>query len=157
MKHPEEIQPENGTGPNEESGRQACEQAEDVSLTPKDASAKSTQEPAAASQDENTPTVADLVDGNLMGQLQEMGFSEARAGRALLATREGPATVEAALAWLEEHEDDSDVDRPLTSEELAAYKPSKKTPLTEEEAQRLAYELQKKLREVGLQGLESRV
>lgn len=79
-----------------------------------------------------------------------MGFSEARAGRALLALRGGPSTVEAALAWIEEHEDDSDVDNPLTAEELAAYKPAKKTPLTEEEAQRLAYELQKRLREVRL-------
>lgn len=78
-----------------------------------------------------------------------MGFSEARAGRALLAIRGGPATLEAALAWVEEHENDSDMDLPLTTEELAAYKPSRKTPLTQEEAQRLAYELQKKLREVG--------
>ncbi|XP_026193165.1 UBX domain-containing protein 1-A [Cyclospora cayetanensis] len=76
-----------------------------------------------------------------------MGFSEARAGRALLATKDGSATLEAALAWLEEHEDDSGIDEPLTVEELAARKSAEKTPLTEEEAQRRAYELQKKLRE----------
>lgn len=77
-----------------------------------------------------------------------MGFSEARAGRALLATRGGPATLETALSWIEEHEGDSDIDDPLTPEELATHKPAKKTPLSEEEAQRMAYELQKKLREV---------
>ncbi|OEH79365.1 uba ts-n domain-containing protein [Cyclospora cayetanensis] len=100
-----------------------------------------------ATQGEASPSLSSIVDPNLLSQLHEMGFSEARAGRALLATKDGSATLEAALAWLEEHEDDSGIDEPLTVEELAARKSAEKTPLTEEEAQRRAYELQKKLRE----------
>lgn len=87
------------------------------------------------------------VGPQLLTQLMDMGFGEARAGRALLATKK-QANVEAALSWIEAHEGDSDIDEPLTAEELAAHKSSKRTPLTEEEAQRLARELQKKLREV---------
>ncbi|CDJ34825.1 UBA/TS-N domain-containing protein, putative [Eimeria mitis] len=147
MKHPEETTPQNDTTPTREEIPGSGGHAEDASLAPKADSADSTQEAAAAVQDEDPPTLTCLVDVNLLGQLQEMGFSEARAGRALLAIRGGPVTVEAALAWIEEHEEDSDLDQPLTAEELASYKGPKKTPLTEEEAQRLAYELQKKLRE----------
>lgn len=76
-----------------------------------------------------------------------MGFGEARAGRALLAIK-GQATLESALSWIESHEDDSDIDEPLTEEILSKHKTPAKSPLSEEEAQRLAYELQKKLREV---------
>lgn len=76
----------------------------------------------------------------------DMGFTEARAGRALLETKN--SNVEAALSWLEERQDETDLDKPLTAEELAEHKPQTKAPLSEEEAQRIAYELQKKIREV---------
>ncbi|KAL8443945.1 hypothetical protein Emed_006488 [Eimeria media] len=92
------------------------------------------------------PTLADLVDSNLLSQLTEMGFSEGRAGRALLATKSTP-NMEAALAWIESNEGDEDLDEPITAEELASHKTPAKSPLSEEEAQRLAYELQKRLRE----------
>ncbi|KAL8450869.1 hypothetical protein Emag_002975 [Eimeria magna] len=95
---------------------------------------------------DNPPALADLVDVNLLSQLTEMGFSEGRAGRALLATKSTP-NMEAALAWIESNEDDENLDEPLTAEELAAHKAPAKSPLSEEEAQRLAYELQKRLRE----------
>lgn len=147
MNYSGETQHGNDTRPNDGEDEGACGQPTDASLAPQNDSAEPTKEVVDVAQDATSPALADLVDVNLLGQLQEMGFSEARAGRALLALRGGPSTVEAALAWIEEHEDDSDVDNPLTAEELAAYKPAKKTPLTEEEAQRLAYELQKRLRE----------
>lgn len=93
-----------------------------------------------------TVALADVVDTGLFSQLLEMGFNEARAGRALLATKD-QANLEAALSWIESHEDDSDIDEPLTAEEFAVHKPRANSPLSEEEAQRLAYELQKKIRE----------
>lgn len=99
-----------------------------------------------AEKDHSAVTLADLVDASLLSQLMEMGFSEARAGRALLATKK-QANVEAALSWIEAHEDDTDIDEPLTEEQLAAHKPARKSPLTEQEAQLLARELQRKLRE----------
>lgn len=88
-----------------------------------------------------------MIGLQLLNQLLDMGFNEARAGRALLATK-GQANLEAALSWIESHEDDCDIDEPLTAEELSAHKAPPKSPLSEEEAQRLAYELQKRLREV---------
>ncbi|KAL8428902.1 hypothetical protein ACSSS7_006910 [Eimeria intestinalis] len=66
--------------------------------------------------------------------------------RALLATKNTP-NMEAALAWIESTENDEELDEPITAEELSAHKPPAKSPLSEEEAQRLAYELQKRLRE----------
>eukprot|EP00803_Ostreobium_quekettii_P000221 evm.model.scf_434.5 EVM.evm.TU.scf_434.5 scf_434:72530-77027(-) len=44
-------------------------------------------------------------------QLVEMGFSETRATKALVLVRNG--SVDAALQWLAEHEDDPDIDEPL--------------------------------------------
>ncbi|KAL8272561.1 hypothetical protein Esti_003560 [Eimeria stiedai] len=95
---------------------------------------------------DNPPALVDIVDSSLLSQLTEMGFSEGRAGRALLATKSTP-NMEAALAWIESNEGDEDLDEPITAEELAAHKTPAKSPLSEEEAQRLAYELQKRLRE----------
>ncbi|KAL8431782.1 hypothetical protein Efla_005004 [Eimeria flavescens] len=147
----QEAQPEVTSPENTAAKAEEAKDAEEANGTsPQDAgdAAETGEPPSASALDswDSVPTLADLVDSSLLSQLLEMGFTEARAGRALLATKGSP-NIEAALAWIESHEEDSDIDEPLTAEELAAHKQPSKTPLSEEEAQRLAYELQKKLRE----------
>lgn len=143
MEHGKEVEakPDNGA---EATGGIVAQDVTDVepiaeAKPPEDADAE-------AQENGGVPALSELVDSDLLNQLLEMGFKEARAGRALLATK-GQANLEAALSWIESHEDDSDIDEPLTAEQLLAHKAPPKSPLSEEEAQRLAYELQKRLRE----------
>ncbi|KAF8394067.1 hypothetical protein HHK36_020271 [Tetracentron sinense] len=49
------------------------------------------------------------VDKNMLGELEEMGFPTARAIRALHYS--GNASLEAAINWIVEHENDSDIDQ----------------------------------------------
>lgn len=90
----------------------------------------------------------------ILQQLLEMGFSEGASARALLATR-GDSAVESAVAWLELHAADEGLDLPLTEQEAEALRESAESrpSLSEEEAQRKAYELQRKVRMVSLSAL----
>jgi hypothetical protein len=51
------------------------------------------------------------VPAELLTTLTEMGFSVARATRALYAT--GTDTAEVAVNWIMEHQEDADIDEPL--------------------------------------------
>ncbi|RRT68936.1 hypothetical protein B296_00013246 [Ensete ventricosum] len=58
------------------------------------------------------------VDSDLLGQLESMGFPTARATRALhysgtilLYSVLGNSSIEAAINWVAEHEDDPDIDQ----------------------------------------------
>lgn len=51
------------------------------------------------------------VKPDLLRELLEMGFSEARAARGLHFS--GNSTLEGAINWLAEHEKDADIDEPL--------------------------------------------
>lgn len=59
----------------------------------------------------DTHQVPVQVDEQQLKELTEMGFGEARAARALHCS--GGGGVEAAVAWLAEHEGDADLDEPL--------------------------------------------
>lgn len=48
------------------------------------------------------------VDKRLLCQLEEMGFPEARATRALHFS--GNSSIEAAISWIIDHENDADID-----------------------------------------------
>jgi uncharacterized UBP type Zn finger protein len=51
------------------------------------------------------------VQEDLLKELLEMGFTEARAARGLHFS--GNSSVEGAINWLSEHETDADLDTPL--------------------------------------------
>ncbi|KFH14566.1 PUB domain-containing protein [Toxoplasma gondii MAS] len=93
----------------------------------------------------NPAFVAQHISMEQADQLVDFGFPRLRAEKALFHIRQQPGGggIEAAVEWLEVHAEDEDIDEPIKEEE----KPKEKVVLTEEEAQRRAYELQKKLRE----------
>ncbi|XP_077211006.1 ubiquitin-associated (UBA)/TS-N domain-containing protein [Tasmannia lanceolata] len=83
------------------------------------------------------------VDKNLLGELESMGFSTARATRALHFS--GNASIEAAVSWVVEHEDDPEIDQmPMVPVDIKieAAKPS----LTQEEVKIKAQELRERAR-----------
>ncbi|CAD5178869.1 unnamed protein product [Musa acuminata subsp. malaccensis] len=83
------------------------------------------------------------VDSDLLGQLESMGFPTARATRALHYS--GNSSIEAAINWVAEHEDDPDIDQmPLIPKDkmTEANKPS----LTPEEIKMKAEELRERAR-----------
>jgi len=55
------------------------------------------------------------VDADALKQLQDMGFTEGRAKKALLLNK---MNTSLAMEWLLEHEGDPDIDDPLTPEQL---------------------------------------
>jgi len=92
------------------------------------------------------------VDEGKKGQLMEMGFSEVRAVKALVRTREN-GSVEAAAEWIFEHMDDADIDEAVPQDELdaaAAAVPGTgggaASTLTQEEQRAKALELLEKAR-----------
>ncbi|URE08245.1 PUB domain [Musa troglodytarum] len=81
------------------------------------------------------------VDSDLLGQLESMGFPTARATRALHYS--GNSSIEAAINWVAEHEDDPDIDQmPLVPNDkmTEANQPS----LTPEEIKMKAQELRER-------------
>lgn len=89
---------------------------------------------AAASPADAVPDgelISPPVDAALLLSLTEMGFSEARATRALYHT--GTDSIEVAVNWLGEHAEDGDIDTPLL---VPANKLKKK--LSKEEARAAA-------------------
>ncbi|TKY59989.1 UBX domain-containing protein 1-A [Spatholobus suberectus] len=108
-----------------------------------DATASSENPSAAASTDQNEEMVVPEVDKKLLEELESMGFSTARATRALHYS--GNAGLEAAVNWIVEHENDADIDQmPLVpaNTKIEAPKPS----LTPEELKARQQELRERAR-----------
>lgn len=96
-----------------------------------------------ASTSEPEEMVVPEVDKKLLEELEAMGFPVARATRALHFS--GNASIEAAINWVVEHENDSDIDQmPLVpvNTKVEAPKPS----LTPEELKAKQQELREKAR-----------
>ncbi|BAT74382.1 hypothetical protein LR48_Vigan01g105400 [Vigna angularis] len=96
-----------------------------------------------ASTDQNEEMVVPEVDKKLLEELESMGFSTARATRALHYS--GNAGLEAAVNWIVEHENDHDIDQmPLVpaNTKIEASKPS----LTPEELKAKQQELRERAR-----------
>lgn len=62
------------------------------------------------------------IDPLLLQKLTDMGFAEAHGRKALIINQMCPLQ---AMEWLLQHVKDEDIDRPLTSEEIAYYIPEK--------------------------------
>ncbi|XP_059447613.1 uncharacterized protein LOC132179017 [Corylus avellana] len=129
------------TGHTEFSDK-TSEAAKPISLeVPKEAAESEQATNASTSQPEEM--VVPEVDKKLLEELEAMGFPVARATRALHYS--GNASIEAAINWVVEHENDSDIDQmPLVpvNTKVEATKPS----LTPEELKAKQQELREKAR-----------
>ncbi|KAM5569538.1 hypothetical protein ABKV19_016849 [Rosa sericea] len=115
--------------------------AKPISLEVPKVTASESEDVAAASQTEEM--VVPEVDKNLLQELEGMGFSKERATRALHYS--GNASLEAAVNWVVEHENDMDIDEmPLVpvNSKVEAPKPS----LTPEQLKAKQHELREKAR-----------
>nr|CCA18009.1 conserved hypothetical protein [Albugo laibachii Nc14] len=77
--------------------------------------------------------VGSIVSEEYLNQLKEMGFTQIRAQKALLAT--GSEGLEAAINWIGEHQEDPDIDEPIVNSMESA---STKVLTEEEKARKLA-------------------
>lgn len=81
------------------------------------------------------------VNLEVLGQLADMGFPDPRSRKALYHSKD---SLEAALLWLEEHENDADIDQPYMVRKADALK-ANRPPLTEEEKAAKIAELKRKI------------
>lgn len=101
------------------------------------------EDPIGATTDQTEEMIVPEVDKKLLEELESMGFSTARATRALHYS--GNAGLESAVNWIVEHENDSDIDQmPLVpaNTKVVASKPS----LTPEELKAKQQELRERAR-----------
>ncbi|CEM29680.1 unnamed protein product [Vitrella brassicaformis CCMP3155] len=91
---------------------------------------------------DNPPHVKESLNQEWLKELLDMGFANIPAEKALYLTQN--ASLEAAVNWLSDHQADMDFDTPIIEQQ----QPQPSRPkLSPEEAQKKAYELQKRLRE----------
>lgn len=107
--------------------------------------------PAATSSATNTADddmIPVPVDTQVLENLLDMGFTDVRARKAIIHGRD----LEGALAWLNDHQDDPDIDQPYMVRRADAEKEAKRaTPLTEEEKAAKIKELQEKAKRIRLE------
>ncbi|KAF0718153.1 Aste57867_1864 [Aphanomyces stellatus] len=107
--------------------------------------AMSQQELTDAQTDEATSAAPQMelppVNEQLLEQLIEMGFPEIRARKSLLATND--ASLDGAIAWIEEHQEDADIDAPIQFIDMAKHK----KVLTTEEKEAKVAELKRRIEE----------
>lgn len=122
----------------EEAGSKA-DGAKAETKVPEESSTKMEEETEAAEVDEDGEEMVPVpVNEELLAQLLEMGCSDVRARKGL--THGG--TVEGALNWITENENDPNIDQPYLVKKSDAVP---KTPLTAEEKAQKALELKEKI------------
>ena len=87
-------------------------------------------------------SILDFINPAVAQQLQEMGFSKNVSEKACLFSQ---SNIEAAVAWIEQHQSDPDFEEPAQIE-VSAEKP--KPQMSKEEAAIKAKELQEKMRKM---------
>ncbi|XP_010929798.1 uncharacterized protein [Elaeis guineensis] len=98
---------------------------------------------APAESNQSEEMVVPEVDKNLLAELESMGFPTARATRALHFS--GNSSLEAAINWVADHEDDPDIDQmPMVPVNTQAE--TGKLSLTPEEVKMKAQELRERAR-----------
>lgn len=107
------------------------------------AQSEAPKEGEAGKMEEEAPKgkpISDLVNKDMAKELEDMGFSKNAREKALLLT--SSASIEAALGWIEQHQNDPDFE-----EEMLIVQEDNKPKLSPEEAAQRAKELQIRLRE----------
>ncbi|PKI57597.1 vicilin-like seed storage protein At2g18540 [Punica granatum] len=119
------------------------ESAKPISLEVPKAAVESDEQVDASTSSQSEEMIVPEVDKKLLEELELMGFSTARATRALHYS--GNASVEAAVNWVVEHENDPDIDQmPLVPANTKVEAP--KPTLTPEEVKLKAQELRERAR-----------
>ncbi|XP_048135174.1 UBX domain-containing protein 1-B isoform X2 [Rhodamnia argentea] len=119
------------------------ETAKPISLEVPKVAAELADTPDATTSNQTEEMIVPEVDKKLLEELEAMGFSTARATRALHFS--GNASVEAAVNWVVEHEEDPEIDQmPLVPVNTKAEVP--KPSLTPEEVKLKAQELRERAR-----------
>lgn len=119
------------------------ETAKPISLEVPKVAAESADAPDVTTSDQAEEMIVPEVNKELLQELEVMGFPTARATRALHFS--GNASVEAAVNWVVEHEDDPEIDQmPLVPVNTKAEAP--KLSLTPEEMKLKAQELKERAR-----------
>ncbi|KAI6695811.1 hypothetical protein NL676_023521 [Syzygium grande] len=119
------------------------ETAKPISLEVPKVAAESAGAPDATTSNQTEEMIVPEVDKKILEELEAMGFPTARATRALHFS--GNTSVEAAINWVVEHEDDPEIDQmPLVpiNTKVEAPKPT----LTPEEVRLKAQELKERAR-----------
>jgi uncharacterized UBP type Zn finger protein len=80
------------------------------------------------------------VDGEVLSQMMEMGFEEVRARKAVYHGK----TLEDALAWIDAHQDDTDIDLPYLVKKADTLP---RVPLTEEQKKQKIEEMRAKIKQ----------
>ncbi|KAF9611691.1 hypothetical protein IFM89_034874 [Coptis chinensis] len=120
------------------------ETAKPISLeTPKPEPVSSASAAGAGVVEKEEEMIVPVVDAKLVEELESMGFSTARATRALHYS--GNASLEAAINWIMEHENDADIDQ-MPMVPVSAKAEASKPSLTPEEAKIKAQELRERAR-----------
>lgn len=103
----------------------------------------SSAQPAASTADQEANMAVPEVDQEMLRKLDQMGFPTARATRALYYS--GNCTIEAAINWLVEHENDADIDQlPMVTVNINIE--NGKPLLTPEDVKTKAQELRERVR-----------
>ncbi|KAI3440824.1 uncharacterized protein J3R85_003056 [Psidium guajava] len=119
------------------------ETAKPISLEVPKVAAELADTPDATTSNQTEEMIVPEVDKKLLEELEAMGFSTARATRALHFS--GNTSVEAAVNWVVEHEEDPEIDQmPLVPVNSKAEAP--KPSLTPEEVKLKAQELRERAR-----------
>jgi UBX domain-containing protein 1/4 len=122
--------------------------AEEASKSQAASSTPSTAKAATAASDEVEDDLVPLpVNVEILGQLVEMGFSDVRGRKAIFHGQ----SLEGALAWLDEHQGDADIDNPyLVKREDAERHDANgnRIPMSEEEKAQKMKELQEKAKRI---------
>lgn len=101
----------------------------------------------------DTEPVAAEVDAGMLTSLTDMGFPDLRARKAILATN--ATNLEGCIEWLDAHQDDADIDAPITLLDMSKSTAKKTTtPMTKEEKEAKVAELQKRIAERKVQRKE---
>ncbi|KAF0702200.1 hypothetical protein AaE_016062, partial [Aphanomyces astaci] len=103
---------------------------------------KDAQADQAATSSETSHLEIPPVNAAFLEQLTEMGFAELHARKSLLATTD-QMSLEAAISWIAEHQEDADIDAPIQFIDLA----KQRKELTTEEKQAKVAELKRRIDE----------
>jgi len=101
-----------------------------ISIEEEEQEEQTQPDPMQSLEEEQVPVTIE-VDPDSLKQLQEMGFPEGRAKKALLLNR---MNASLAMEWLLEHDGDPDLDEPLSQDQMRQLSGRRNAPFTPDPA-----------------------